>query len=97
MNLPLIMMYVACAVAWTFIETQLTIMRLESEPTHWLRRAMVSCRSWASRQCLPISVGARILAAFGLAIVAWIPVLLASACWPVTVTIYVLCNLRDKD
>ncbi|EIP9221046.1 hypothetical protein LT875_002493 [Salmonella enterica] len=97
MHLNYIGLYIACAVAWTVIETQLSIQRMENDQNHWLQRAMKRCRKWADRQYPPISVGGRILACFFLAIAAWIPVLLVSACWPVTVTIYVLCNFRDKD
>lgn len=90
-------LYAACAVAWMVVETQLTLQRMENDEKHWLQRAMKRCRKWANRQSTPVSVGGRILACFFLAIAAWIPVLLVSACWPVTVIIYILCNLRDKD
>lgn len=94
MSYPLL--YVIAAVAWTVIETQLTLKRLEANEKHWLNRALKACRNWSKDKPLPVSVGARILACFVLSIVAWIPVLLTSAAWPVTVTIYIL-NNRTKE
>ncbi|ENQ1546077.1 hypothetical protein ACEOHC_003889 [Salmonella enterica] len=90
-------LYIACAVAWTVIETQLTLQQMENDKNHWMQRAMRACRKWADRQHPSISVGGRILAAFGLSIVGMVPIFFLSAIWPVTVTIYVLCNFRDKD
>ncbi|EBJ6658732.1 hypothetical protein D0Q53_20830 [Salmonella enterica] len=94
MNYPL--MYIVVAVAWTVIETRLSLGRIEGDEKHWLNRALHHCRKWAKDKPLPISVGGRILACFVLAILAWIPVLFASAAWPVTVTLYIL-NHRNKE
>ncbi|EKK6596332.1 hypothetical protein POJ32_004224 [Salmonella enterica] len=90
-------MYLACAAAWTVIETQLSIARIDDNENHWLQRAMRRVRDWTKKRSTPVSVGTRMIACFVLALAAWIPVLLVSAFWPVTVTCYVLCNLRDKD
>ncbi|EIW6162767.1 hypothetical protein MF451_003764 [Salmonella enterica subsp. enterica serovar Saintpaul] len=95
MNWPL--MYLCPAVAWTVIETQLSIDRIENDERHWLNRTMKRIRAWSRNRSMPISVGGRILACFFLAIFAWIPVLLVSFIWPVTVSIYVFCNLRKED
>ncbi|EAB4417332.1 hypothetical protein D7B12_18040 [Salmonella enterica] len=97
MRINYVELYIACAAAWIFIETQLSIRAFETNENHWLQRAMRGCRNWASRQSRPVSVAGRIIASIVLALVAWIPVLLVSLCWPVTVTIYILCNLRNKD
>ncbi|EDL8063725.1 hypothetical protein CTA21_16365 [Salmonella enterica] len=90
-------LYVALALGWMTIETNLSIARIEANDKHWVSRSMRWLRDWGKRHSRPVSVGGRVLAAFGLAILAWIPILLASFCWPVTVTIYVLSKLRDKD
>ncbi|EOH1034848.1 hypothetical protein ACLMYS_003821 [Salmonella enterica] len=95
MNWPL--MYMCPAVAWTVIETQLSIGRIEDDEKHWLNRTMKRIREWSKKRSTPVSVGGRILACFFLAIAAWIPVLLVSAVWPVTVLIYIFRNLRKEQ
>ena len=97
MHLNITMIYLACAVAWTVIETNLTLARLENDDKHWLTRAMRMVRDWAKKQNTAISVSSRVLACFILALAAWIPILLASALWPATVLIYVIANYRNED
>lgn len=91
------MMYVAAAVAWTVIETSLTIARIEDDESHWLKRAMRRIREWSMKQSMPVSIGFRIFAGVALAIIAYIPVLIDSALWPVTVSLYVYINCRKED
>ncbi|ENE5752142.1 hypothetical protein ACFLMW_003790 [Salmonella enterica] len=95
MNIAL--MYMCPAVAWTVIETSLSIERIENDERHWLNRTMKRIRNWSKHQSKPVSVGGRILACFFLAILAWIPVLLVSFVWPVTVLLYVIAQLRKED
>ncbi|EBA6160015.1 hypothetical protein H8U31_001369 [Salmonella enterica] len=90
-------MYAACAVAWSFIETNLEIARLDRNDKHWLNRAIRAVRDWSKNQSPAVSVGARMLCCFGLAILAWIPVLIYSAVWPLTVLIYVVVNARGDE
>ncbi|EDY2029988.1 hypothetical protein GTB64_004430 [Salmonella enterica] len=97
MSVNMIGLYVACAAAWTVVETQLSVQRMEDDPDHWLQKAMRAVRDWTAKKSAPVSIGVRMIACFGLAIAAWVPVLLVSICWPVTVFCYVVCNWRDKD
>lgn len=95
-NLPWPLMYVCCAIAWTFIETNHVLERLEGNSKHWINRSMTAIRSWAKTQPQAISVGGRILASFVLSILAWLPVLLVSAIWPAALIIYVLSNITKR-
>lgn len=94
MNYPLA--YVCAAVAWTVVETQLSLSRIEGDDKHWLNRAMDKIRTWTTKQSLPVSVGVRMLGCVVLAILAWIPVLIVSFVWPVTIPIYAYLNYRKE-
>ncbi|EAM1616276.1 hypothetical protein EU642_21815 [Salmonella enterica] len=90
-------LYIALTCGWLCIETNLTLKRLESDKTHWLNRALKRTRRYAQGKPMTVSVGSRVFACFGLTLLAWVPVLLASVLWPVTVPIYVMCELTGED
>ena len=84
-------------IALTCIETNLTLKELEANKQHWLNRALTKTRRYAKAQGPTLSVAIRLFACLGLTLAAWVPVLMASAFWPVTVTLYVLCTLKNEE
>ncbi|EAM6792370.1 hypothetical protein E0G74_01250 [Salmonella enterica] len=94
MNPVYIDLYIAFACSWLCIETNISLKKLNEDKQHWLNRAMTKTRRYAKGQGPTLSVGIRIAACFGLTFAAWMPLLLTSLLWPVTVPIYVIENIR---
>ena len=90
----IVMAYSCGAIAWQFIETQLMIERIKGDKKHVVSRAMRSLGQYADRKGRIQSSALKVVGGTGIALLAFIPVLLASFLWPVTIPIYILANIE---
>ena len=88
--------YAAAACAWTFMETSLMLERVKDNPKHWLARSIRKIRDVTEKRNKFVCVLLKSLAVPLLALVSWIPCLLAAALWPVAVTLYIISNITWK-
>ncbi|ELK5289342.1 hypothetical protein Q6670_004009 [Salmonella enterica] len=86
--------YSCGAIAWQFIETQLMIERIKGDKKHVVSRAMRSLGKYADRKGKVWGSALKVFGGTGIALLAFIPVLLASFLWPVTIPVYILANIE---
>ena len=90
----IVLIYASAMLAWQFIEMNLMIERIRADRKHFIAVRIIRLREWAKGKNKYWGGFVKAVAGMGLALLAWIPIIISAAIWPISVPVYILTNIE---